>query len=755
MSNDEAIIKDIDSYDNSSEDVKEEFMKDGVKFTYPELVSEHEKLVKALETQDPKLLAEQAKDQKAELEKYKSHSEGKETLIDQTPYCFIHGFEVKELEGELYVDGFIATSHIDSVDDKVPKHTMDNWAKQINSGDSSANKASYHHDRKPKVVGVGVKESAKVVKLPDNEYGLFVRTHVNKTCDEYKELKYEIENNFIDGFSIEYNTHNGATTHKEMINGREIRVLDPSTELGGWGFASRAIQKEAAIIGYSYKEIIKGDCMEEESKEKSKAGEQFMVADKKQEELAKEQPGKDEPDEDDKDEKKKDKKKKSEKDEDDKNDDDKVEEKKKSEKKEEADLILESKEKLAISNVVQKVNTMEVKEQVLKQEVEVKEMPIEVKEFKEVLEGKITGLNEQVRIAGALCEKKELLDVPTSRAESREYKSFRTNGTKLEYKSLGVTTNQNTDTDYLLSAAELQDVFDPIIYNLLNQKTVTWNLLDKDSYAGKGNNQVQFTGKIAANTTAAFYTGNAVNTGNVTRLKFQTKFKKLQVGISVDGDMIASARGGPVSDIFAQEVMDSTIDLLSYLNGQLFGVTGTETGAGIIGFSYIANSAAYTSLYNLTRSSTNKLAPDSAGDTYINQASTPISLTNLRAAIVQAVKEAANKNNLIFITHPTQANMLRAKFDAERRMLTSKQTDFGFSTDLFIDGVPIFEDKDCTNTKWFLIDKETHRVAIWIPPTIEMLGKVGDSMDGFIKMYLATYNRAPRRLVEIYGCATS
>ena len=80
---------------------------------------------------------------------------------------------------------------------------------------------------------------------------------------------------------------------------------------------------------------------------------------------------------------------------------------------------------------------------------------------------------------------------------NREYK-FGTNGTKLEYKALGLTTNQNTDTDYLLSAAELSDVFDPVIYNAMNQATVTWNLLAKDDFSNKGNNQVQFTLKTAA-----------------------------------------------------------------------------------------------------------------------------------------------------------------------------------------------------------------------------------------------------------------
>jgi hypothetical protein len=99
--------------------------------------------------------------------------------------------------------------------------------------------------------------------------------------------------------------------------------------------------------------------------------------------------------------------------------------------------------------------------------------------------------------------------------------------------------------------------------------------------------------------------------------------------------------------------------------------------------------------------------------------------------------------------------MLRSKFDDSRRMLTARDTDFGFSTDLFVDGIPVFEDKDCNSDDWFCVDLSAHRVGMWIPPTIERLGKSADSEDAFIKMYLATYNRAPRRMVQIYGCSTS
>ena len=71
------------------------------------------------------------------------------------------------------------------------------------------------------------------------------------------------------------------------------------------------------------------------------------------------------------------------------------------------------------------------------------------------------------------------------------------------------------------------------------------------------------------------------------------------------------------------------------------------------------------------------------------------------------------------------------------------------------DGIPIFEDKDCNDDDVFLVDISCHKVAIWVPPTMEMLGKDSDSQKGFIKTYFATYNTAPRRMVQIYGNATT
>lgn len=690
--------------------------------------------------------------------------------------CIVKGVEIKESEqGDYYVSGLVATSHIDMVDheegmipgedipDLIPKETLESFANQINSLPRARVMGLHHSEGKTgEYCGVANVEAnpAKVVQLNDGEYGLYVETKLLKDDPQTREVIHGFESGDLWGFSITYSTQGFETADFDWAGDRLVRVLQPETALFGYTAASNPIQPAAVADGFGYKEfkemVTKKEQKEElpmaekESKEQALQPEEQKDAPEQSEE--KEQAASAEPVA---------------------KESAPVAEEKESRKEESPDSSemkefqewklhkkeLEEKElrqKIAGEVLKEVESKMEVKEKVLKDNsTESNDVPLEMKEFQEVLEGKQVEIKEQFVRASRVAASNGLWGKTTTPVLEREYKSFGTNGRSLEFKGLGLTTNQNTDTDYLQSTAELQDVYDPVIYNALNQATVTWNVLAKDDYSGTGNNQVQFTLKTAANASAAFYTGNSVSTDNVTRLKYQTKFKKLQVGVSVDGDMIAAARGGPVADVFAQEVMDSTMDMLAVLNAALYDEVGLETAAGIIGFEYITDSAGNTTLYNLTRSAANKLAPDSAGDTYINQASTIISMTNLRAAIEQAVIEGERKDDLVFFTHPTQGNLLRGKFDDSRRHMSDRDTRFGFSTDLFVDGVPVFEDKDCNTDDWFLVSLASHRVAIWVPPTIERLGKTGDSEDAFIKMYLATYNRRPRAMVQIYGCATS
>jgi len=687
-------------------------------------------------------------------------------------FCSVRGLELKGDKENYHVEGLVATDHIDEYDkadgidmpDYAPVKTLESWAEQINANESARVMGVHHSEGRAfnaEYYGVADIENtpAKVIPLNDGHFGLYVDTKLLPNDPKTPEIIEDFESKELNSFSITYDASNNGFDF-DYVDGRLVRVLTPESVLFGYTAASNPVNPNAVATSFGYKEfkelihtqlnlkevkkMVKKEVKEEETIVASEETKPVEAA--KAEDVAESTVGSDEP-----------------------SVEEAVSEGEEAEMKEFLSFKANKKKVLEAKEVEMKAEMiagkiaakLEVKEKVLADDnkpSEGKEVSLEMKEFMEARNNsKQLEIKQQFTRAGALCESINLdwQKATNTAAEGREYKSFDIVGRNLEYKGLGITTNQNADTDYLQSSAELQDVYDPIIYNALNQATRTWNILAKDDFSKKGNNQVQFTLKTAANTSAAFYSGNSVATDNVTRLKYQTKFKKLQVGVSVDGDMIAAARGGPVSDVFAQEVMDSTMDMLAVLNAALFAETGLETADGVIGFEYITDSAGNTSLYNLTRSAANKLAPDSAGDTYIDQSSTVVSMVNLRASIRQCVTDGSNKRDLVFITHPTQGDMLRGKFDDSRRMLSARDTDFGFSTDLFIDGVPVFEDKDCNTDDWFCIDLSAHRVGMWIPPTIERLGKSADSEDAFIKMYLATYNRAPRRMVQIHTCATS
>lgn len=667
-------------------------------------------------------------------------------------------FDCKENEGIFYSKGYAATTDYDRVGDILTVDCLEDMASQMNElKNIDSDEVSWRHDRSdPKPIAIA-EHNASVVKKDDESYGLLVTTNHVKTHEKYDDYAYEVQSGVVKGYSIEYlpeivlEDTRSFDGEGNFVDGH--RILD-KVSLRGYGYASGRFiaNPEARLIEHGYKEIMKkGECAdsedddseeEEEKKKKKKMEGQKMS---EQETIVKEVPSLSEED------------KKI------------LIQAKEAKKKQETLAYL--KEIMKDDSLVSELAKKEVPNKVPIGNVEVKEQPMEYKEYAEIFtKGKELAIEEKFNRAGLLAEKMGLVahdgmdglifkqskpyEAKEGSAPKIRFKHFGTNGTKIEYKGLGITTNQNSDTDYLLSGAELSDVFNPVIWDALNQSQVTWNILKKDDFSNKGNNQVQFILETGANTTAAFYTGNSISTSNSTLLKMQTKFKKVQAGVAVDGDMIAAARGSPVGDVFALHVRLATKNLINVVNAAIFAEVGLETAAAIIGFEFIADSAGNATMYSLTRSTTNRLSPDSAGDTYIDGASAIIAKNNLRKCIEQANKEGGNIGNYVFITHPTQVRLLKNQYDDLQRIIPTSAR-VGFTGMMDFDGVPIFEDKDCTSDNWFLIDLETHRIAMWVPPTLEMLGKRSDSVEGFIKSYLATYNTVPRRLCMIYDNATS
>ena len=90
------------------------------------------------------------------------------------------------------------------------------WADDINNGVTTANKASVYHDRIPQVAGVAIKGSARVDCIGLDEggqaaYGLYADTLIDKTRDDYEDIKYRVDNKLIDSFSIEFLSKNPLT----------------------------------------------------------------------------------------------------------------------------------------------------------------------------------------------------------------------------------------------------------------------------------------------------------------------------------------------------------------------------------------------------------------------------------------------------------------------------------------------------------------------------------------------------------------
>jgi len=694
--------------------------------------------------------------------------------------CTIGGIEIKGLEDAMTIGGFISTTHLDEgfintafsdgellvpeapegahIRDRCDLELLKEWEPELNSGVPRANKVSIQHDRNdPIVAGVVSRGSAIVRELPDGEHGLYVDDIIDPTHDTFETTQTRLDIGTYDGFSIEFN--NAVYDIQEHDDYYE-RTLLPGTKLKGHAIVPRPMNEYAMRLkeidknmnkvnkdnlNFKTEEVTETTNKETLNTEDNKMTEEIKTEAPKQEEVKSTFT------------------------------DEQMKEymdlKKAQEAKSEEDKMATFKASI-LAEVKKGAEDVKVEDKAgsISEPEEKKESP-EMVSFKEAVGCKRSiksgsvhyeaSIDMQWKSAGKLADSLKLTDggiATTKSLNVRNYKNFQTNGRMLEMKGLGITTNQGST--YYLSAPELQDIFDPVIYNTLNQSTTTWALLNKDDFSTKGNNQVQFKVKTAINnsldtSTNGFYTGNAVVTGNGTRLQAQTKFKKQAVGVEVDGDMIAAAKGGPVGDVFALEVASATEDLMQYANIQLFAETGLETGAQPIGFEYITDSAGNTTMYGYTRSSyTTFLAPSSAGDTYINGNSADITLTNLRAAKRQALKQGASLDNLFFTCDHIQGDKFRGIYDAIQRVAPTSSR-FGFEGMLEFDGIPIFEDKDCNDDDWFLIDSATHRLAIWVPPTLEMLGKDSDADKGFIKMYWCAYNLHPIRMVQIYGNATS
>lgn len=571
-------------------------------------------------------------------------------MTSEHKFCGFGKIQIKEDEKDFHVSGFVATSHPDRAEangfagDIIPKSTLQKITEQLNNRyKPEAGAVSYRHDwikdNNPNLPLAGaIAEPAVLKQTEDNEWGVFVDTVVSKTHPNYNNIKTEIEQGIIPGFSIEYVGKGQIPVEKE---GKKYRMLT-DIDMLGFGFANRRMiaNPHAEIIDFGYKEIFglkehHGDeeySMEECPECKKKVREDKMSEHKKEHKGEKE-----------------------------------MEQTNVQEKKEAAtaavevkqynvsaeDMTLlaqfkEQKEKESKVKEMISVLTPSIKEQVAAEVKELRKRSMpgvntgsdsaefkELKEYKESLETKeryetmnwearqskhqysvrvqykeAAKLMNKIHSMGALYmgsgfangvalpkypEMKEVSYVDDGEFRHGEFLNpFGEMQVKerIEVKGLDTASNAGTQTDTNLASAswtygsyfqapvEFNDIFQPVIVNQLNDRNTTWGTLQKEDWSGYY--QIAFRARTGRNSTAAGYTEgtNYVYgtdfSGQVGYDKFVQPFSYYGVRVAVTGQKMALARApGGIGDVWAEEIRWSTQDLLRTLDLAVIG-----TGAG-------------------------------------------------------------------------------------------------------------------------------------------------------------------------------
>jgi len=635
--------------------------------------------------------------------------------------------------------GLLATTHPDRVNDILSKQSLEQIAHAINSDHVGGSVGSYRgislfHDwvrnNEPSMDEAGylLPGTAKVVPLEDGHYGVqadFILNEHYRGEMPAKEIEDRIRMGGIAGLSIEYDTdeaHSKSVSH----GGEKYRFIESLTEFAGVGFArGRMIANPHAVI---YKEI-------------EASAEGLKMAD---EPIPVEQPKIEAP----------------------------VVEAKDAEAKEaEAPQAApaeapQTKEQIAAHDVFLKeavadlkrtiVEKLEVKSKVAIRD---KEDPmtasISIKEMNDALsKNDLFQFKEGASHFFAENNAKYKEQMTQGGIPLNTTLSVKCDGTKLRIvgglqvkDTLDTTTNTSS---YTQNIVEFADVFLPGIVESFNQQINLFSQLQKVPHIEGGNKYGWRITTDQQTDLAVDPDDVVVNKVSVKKIKLQTPMCEYRIGVSVSDYTLFHSRAS-IGDLFMVEVEKRMKDLMHNINRDLFTEQVDQGSANkILGLEAVADSAGNTTLYGLTRSTSNRLAPASAGDTY-NSVSGALTEALLRAGITKVEVEGAQRGDLMIVTSPAQRDVLFGLMASRQYLVAPNPAgQFGFANSPFgqvvYDGIPIVYDTQCPTDSLFIVDKSVFYIVMSRPPQLIGLAKVGAAEEAFISTYLASVYELPRRI---------
>ena len=305
----------------------------------------------------------------------------------------------------------------------------------------------------------------------------------------------------------------------------------------------------------------------------------------------------------------------------------------------------------------------------------------------------------------------------------------------------------------------LNQTMAPVLADQLNNRVQILRLLNKSIAGGKN---IAWDVKVATNHLAASYVdGATVNGGaSVTNTKIPAilQWKLNKAEFSVSGLALSTAiTAGPaaVANLFRDEIADAARDLAVSLSTQLYGDGTGNSGADIDGLgAAVLDTGTYAGIARATYSTWRGYVSANGG--------TPRALSKaLMDAAEAAVFRASGFAPNVIVTTPEVVIKYEALFDSIKRQDTLAPVFDVGARSVTYKGIPIIRDARCPAGKMFFLTQESMSF-VQLPPLamaegmelvdgfapivdpdgnvglqvgIELLGKTGDKVEGFVKVY--------------------
>lgn len=302
-------------------------------------------------------------------------------------------------------------------------------------------------------------------------------------------------------------------------------------------------------------------------------------------------------------------------------------------------------------------------------------------------------------------------------------------------------TGSNT-TSYTQSPVEFADVYTPGIIHTFNTQANLWGMIPKRDHLEGGS---QYGWRISSDQAGALSVDpddTAVTKNPVDKVKLQTGIKEYRVGVSVTDYMLHHSRAS-MGDLFGREVEIRTMDLIRDINDDLFSEQ-VETNNQVLGLEAVADSAGNTTLYGLTRTTANRLAPATATDTY-TAVGGALTSALLRQAVRSVEVEGAKRANLRFVVSPAVRDIIFELEDGNLRYFNNSAS-MGFDGEIRYDGILVIVDSSAQTDAVFVVDFESYYAVISRAPQLNGLAKVGAAEEAYINIYFAIVYEQPRRV---------